>query len=293
VTRAIQSVAPILTFARLTIWEAARRRLLVALVLLTVGIVIVTSFGFSRLWTVTQGGVPIGEVQVRLIASQLLVAITFMFSFVLALSSVMVAAPSISGDVESGLVLSLLGRPVRRFDVAIGKWLGLAFLVVCYAAGAGGLELLGVDLTTGYVPPRPVELVLYVAGEGIVLLTLALLFSTRMAGMTGGIIALVLYLLAWIGGIVGGVGEALSADSLTFTGLATKLLVPTDVLWRGAVYAMEPASVAAAAKAAGPAAAANPFWAADPPPAALMVWALFWVVALLTLAWWSFRSREV
>jgi ABC-type transport system involved in multi-copper enzyme maturation permease subunit len=293
VTPAIQGFAPILTFARLTIWEAARRRLLVALVLLTLGIVVVTSFGFSRLWTVTQGGVPIGEVQVRLIASQLLVVVTFMFSFVLALSSVMVAAPSISGDVESGLVLSLLARPVRRFDLAIGKWLGLAFLVICYAVGAGGLELLGVDLTTGYVPPHPVELVLYIAGEGIVLLTLGLLFSTRLAGMTGGIIALVLYLLAWIGGIVGGVGQALNTDSLTYTGLATKLLVPTDVLWRGAVYAMEPASVAAAARAAGPAAAANPFWAADPPPAGLMAWSLLWVVALLTLSWWSFRSREV
>jgi ABC-type transport system involved in multi-copper enzyme maturation permease subunit len=286
-------MAPIVTFARLEIWEAARRRLLLALVLLTLAIIVVTSFGFSRLWTVTAGGVPIGEVQVRLIASQLLVVVAFMFSFVLALSSVMVAAPSLSGDVESGLVLSLLARPVRRFDVAVGKWLGLALLVVCYAGGAGGLELLGVDLTTGYVPPHPVELVLYIAGEGLILLTLALLFSTRLAGMTGGIIALVLYLTAWIGGIVGGVGQALSNDSLTYTGLASKLLVPTDVLWRGAVYAMEPASVAAAARAAGPAAAGNPFWAADPPPTALLVWALLWVVALLTLAWWSFRSREV
>jgi ABC-type transport system involved in multi-copper enzyme maturation permease subunit len=286
-------MAPILTFARLEIWEAARRRLLLALVLLTLAIIVVTSFGFSRLWTVTAGGVPIGEVQVRLIASQLLVVVAFMFSFVLALSAVMVAAPSLSGDVESGLVLSLLARPVRRFDVAVGKWLGLALLVVCYAGGAGGLELLGVDLTTGYVPPHPVELVLYIAGEGLILLTLALFFSTRLAGMTGGIIALVLYLTAWIGGIVGGVGQALSNDSLTYTGLVSKLLVPTDVLWRGAVYAMEPASVAAAARAAGPAAAGNPFWAADPPPTALLVWALLWVVALLTLAWWSFRSREV
>jgi ABC-type transport system involved in multi-copper enzyme maturation permease subunit len=286
-------VTPILTFARLEIWEAARRRLLLALVLLTLGIIVVTSFGFSRLWTVTADGAPIGEVQVRLIASQLLVVVAFMFSFVLALSSVMVAAPSLSGDVESGLVLSLLARPVRRFDVAVGKWLGLALLVVCYAVGAGGLELLGVDLTTGYVPPHPVELILYLAGEGLVLLTLALFFSTRLAGMTGGIIALVLYLTAWIGGIVGGVGQALNNDSLTYTGLASKLLVPTDILWRGAVYAMEPASVAAAARAAGPAAAGNPFWAADPPPTALLAWSLLWVLALLTLAWWSFRSREV
>jgi len=289
----LRSMRPIVTFARLTIWEASRRRLLIALVLLTLAIITVTSFGFSRLWTVTEAGVPIGEVQVRLIASQLLVVVTFMFSFVLALSSVMVAAPSISGDVESGLVLSQLARPVRRFDVAMGKWLGLAVLVVCYAAGAGGLELLGVDLTTGYVPPHPVELVLYVAAEGLVLMTLALLFSTRMAGMTGGIIALVLYLMAWIGGIVGGVGQALSTDSLLYTGLATKLMVPTDVLWRGAVYAMEPASVAAAARAAGPAAAANPFWAADPPPAGLLAWALLWLLGVFALAWWSFRSREV
>jgi ABC-type transport system involved in multi-copper enzyme maturation permease subunit len=293
VTGYLRAVHPIVTFARLTIWEASRRRLLVALVALTLAIIAVTSFGFSRLWTVTQGGVPIGEVQVRLIASQLLVVVVFMFSFVLALSAVMVAAPSISGDVESGLVLSMLARPVRRFDLAMGKWLGLAFLVVCYAAAAGGLELLGVDLTTGYVPPHPVELVLYVAGEGLVLLTLGLLFSTRMAGMTGGIIALVLYLMGWIGGIVGGVGQALNTDSLTYTGLATKLLLPTDVLWRGAVYAMEPASVAAAARAAGPAAAANPFWASDPPPAALLAWAVIWVLAIFTLAWWSFRRREV
>ena len=123
-TGAVAGAVPILTFARLTIWEAARRRLLIALVLLTLAIIVATSFGFSRLWTITNGGVPIGEVEVRLIASQLLVVVTFMFSFVLALSSVMVAAPSISGDVESGLVLSLLARPVRRFDVTLGSGSG-------------------------------------------------------------------------------------------------------------------------------------------------------------------------
>ena len=89
-----------------------------------------------------------------------------------------------------------------------------------------------------------------------------------------------------------GFGQAFSNDSLTYTGLATRLLVPTDVLWRGAVYAMEPASLATAARAAGPAAAANPFWASDPPPAGLLAWAVFWVLAVLTLAWWSFRARE-
>ena len=110
-------VAPILTFAKLTIWEASRRKLLIALVLLTLAIIVGTSFLMSRLWTVGgQNGRPLSEVEVRLIASQLLILIAFMFSAVLALSSVMVAAPSISADVESGLVLSMLSRPVRRAD---------------------------------------------------------------------------------------------------------------------------------------------------------------------------------
>src|SRR5439155_12474665 len=143
------------------------------------------------------------------------------------LSSVMVAAPSIFADVESGLVLSMLSRPVRRADLVIGKWLGLAVLVVLYAAGSGALELIGIDLTTGYVPPHPVELIAYVAGEGVILLTLALFLSTRLSGMTGGIIGLEAYFIAWVGGILGGIGVALSTDSLRHAGTVICPLVQT------------------------------------------------------------------
>jgi ABC-type transport system involved in multi-copper enzyme maturation permease subunit len=285
---------PIITFARLTIWEASRRKLLIALVLLTLLIIVGTSFLMSRLWTISgSGGRPPSEVEVRLIASQLLIVITFMFSAVLALSSVMVAAPSISADVESGLVLSMLSRPVRRADLVMGKWLGLAVLVVLYAAGSGVLELIGIDLTTGYVPPHPAELIAYVAGEGVILLTLALFVSTRLSGMTGGIIGLAAYFIAWIGGILGGVGVALNNDSLRHAGTVISLLVPTDQLWRGAVFSMEPASVLATARTAGRALAGNPFLVTDPPPYAFLAWTVAWVVGMLALTMWSFRTREV
>ncbi|MDQ6793206.1 MAG: ABC transporter permease [Candidatus Dormibacteraeota bacterium] len=287
-------VAPILTFAKLTIWEASRRKLLIALVLLTLAIIVGTSFLMSRLWTVSvQNGRPPSEVEVRLIASQLLILIAFMFAAVLALSSVMVAAPSISADVESGLVLSMLSRPVRRADLVIGKWLGLAVLVVAYAGGSGFLELLGISLTTGYVPPHPVQLLAYIAGEGLILLTLALLLSTRLPGMTGGIIGLVAYFVAWVGGILGGVGVAIGNDALRHTGTVIGLLIPTDQLWRGAVYSMEPASILAAARAAGRLNSGNPFLVSNPPAFAFLAWAAVWILGLLALTIWSFRKREV
>jgi hypothetical protein len=114
-----------------------------------------------------------------------------------------------------------------------------------------------------------------------------------MSGMTAGIIPLACYFMAWIGGIVGGVGEGLNNNALIAAGVVSKLLLPTDGLWRGAVYAMEPASVVASLRAAGPFLAANPFAAAYPPPAPFLAWTAAWFLALIGLALWSFRAREV
>ena len=77
-----------LTIAGLTVREAARRRLLLALVLLTLLVIAATGWGFSRIVTLSDRSGPLSELQVRLIASQLLILVMFMFSFVLALSAV-------------------------------------------------------------------------------------------------------------------------------------------------------------------------------------------------------------
>src|SRR5256884_6172816 len=132
---------PILVIARLTVQEASRRRLLLALLILTLLVVGFSAWGFNKITTVTRGdGTPLPPEQVSLITSQLLIVVTFMFSGVLALSAAVVAGPLISSEVESGLLLSMLARPIRRSEVLIGKWLGLAALVDRYAPFARGLE---------------------------------------------------------------------------------------------------------------------------------------------------------
>src|SRR6185312_6726010 len=134
------------------------------------------AWGFYKITTFTNSeGQPLPATQVNLITSQLLIVVTFMYSGVLALSAAVVAGPLISAEVESGLLLSMLARPVRRSEVVIGKWLGLAILVAIYAAGSALLELTAVNWATGYLPPHPVDLVAYVGAEGLVLLSLGLL----------------------------------------------------------------------------------------------------------------------
>jgi hypothetical protein len=123
-------------------------------------------------------------------------------------------------------------------------------------------------------------------------MTIALLFSTRLSGMVGGVIALVIFGIAWIGGIVGGIGSAFDNAAITHVGTVTRLILPTDGLWRGAVYALEPQSVLAVSAQAGPASAANPFFAATPAPLAFELYAAGWVALILGLAVLSFRARE-
>ena len=285
---------PALVIARLTVQEASRRRLLLALLILTLIVVGVSGWGFNKIATIPRSdGSLLTRAEVAVLSSQLLIVVTFMYSGVLALSAAVVAGPLISSEVESGMLLSIVARPVRRSDVVIGKWLGLAALVAIYAAGSAFLELTAVNWATGYVPPHPNDLVLYVGAEGLALLSLGLLLSTRLSGITGGVIALVAWLMGWIGGIVGDIGTALQNESVQNVGTVTHLLLPTDGLWRGAVYAMEPDAVLAALRASGAAASANPFAAVSPPPIQFLAWVVVWFALMLALSLWSFRTREI
>jgi ABC-type transport system involved in multi-copper enzyme maturation permease subunit len=285
---------PVLVIARLTVQEASRRRLLLALVILTLIVVGFSAWGFNKITTVTgSNGSTLPHDQVQLITSQLLIVVTFMYSGVLALSAAVVAGPLISSEVESGLLLSVLARPVRRSEVVIGKWLGLGALVAIYAGGSGLLEMAAVDWATGYMPPHPLELTLFVCAEGLALLSLGLLLSTRLSGITGGVIALVAWLMGWIGGVVGDIGTGLQNQAVENIGTISRLILPTDGLWRGAVYAMEPDAVIASLRLAGTIGRANPFSAVDPPPLAFLAWVAVWFALMLGLSIWSFRSREI
>ena len=288
------ALPPVLVIARLTVQEASRRKLLLALVILTLIVVGISAWGFYKISTVTgPNGKPPSHEEVIIVSSQLLIFVTFVYSGVLALSAAVVAGPLISGEVESGLLLSMLARPVRRSEVVIGKWLGLGALVALYAAVAGGAELGAVYWATGYVPPHPVQLLAYVGAEGLILLSLGLLLSTRLSGITAGVIALVAWLVAWIAGVVGDIGTGLQNDALEKVGVVSHLILPSDGLWRGAIFAMEPDTFIAALKALGTAGRANPFAATDPPPVSFLAWVVIWFAIVLGLSVLSFRRREI
>jgi len=155
------------------------------------------------------------------------------------------------------------------------------------------VELLGIWLGTSYLPPNPVAALAFVAAEGIVLMTLALLLSTRMAPMTGGVIALVLFFVGWIGGIALAIGQVFDNSTIKNIGVGSRLVIPTDGLWHGAIFYLEPADILSAARAAGRARAGNPFFADAPLSIAYILWVVAWILVVLVAANWSFARRDL
>ena len=285
-TRAIWPIA------RMTMVEASRRRMLVALAALTFLVIVGVGYGFSRLPDIG-GRRTLNHDDLNQIASILTILTFFMFSFVLTFAAVFVAAPAISSDVESGVILAIVPRPIRRSDIILGRWLGLTLVVVIYTITATLIELEVVSLVIGYLPPHPFEAVAFLVAEGVVAVTMGLLFSTRLAPMTGGIVATILLLAVWFAGIVGNLGFSFGNETVAAFGSVSRLIVPTDGMWRGALYYLQTPQLLAVQALAGRRAAANPFYAASAPPLPYLVWTAAWIVGLLGLTILSFRRKEL
>ena len=279
-----------LTVAKLTIGEAARRRvlwILAALALLAVGL---TAWGVSAL----VGGARddgVGELQIKFVVSQILIFIAFMFGFVLVMTAAFFGSPAIATDLESGVAQAMLARPLRRSSYLLGRWLGLAVVIVAYAVVCGLLAIGAVGLVSGYLPPDPILPILYLAGQALVLLSLTVLLSTRLPPIAGGAIAVVAYGLAWMAGVLGKIGLALGTTTLVTIGDALRILLPTDALWQGVVYGLEPSFVINAVE--DEFARSSPFFAAAPPSVAIVAWSAIWVVLVLVLAVNQLRRREL
>lgn len=109
--------------------------------------------------------------------------------------------------------------------------------------------------------------------------------------MTSGGFSLksVLFGLAWLAGIIGFIGGALSNEAMLNTGTAVSLLIPSDAIWRGASYYIQsPLFLAALGTQDG-----IPFAGTSPPAAPLVAWGLLYPLLLLGAAVLPFSRRDL
>jgi ABC-type transport system involved in multi-copper enzyme maturation permease subunit len=286
------TVRTVLTVAALTLREAARRRVVWALAALTVVLLALSAWGFAKLPAFHSqfGSLTSGEA--RLVASEVLNLVMFGMSLIAALGTAFLAGPTLAGEIESGTALAILARPVRRSAVLVGKWLGLVVFGGGFVAMAGLAEFLIVRAAVGYWPPDPVAGLALLAAQTTALLTLGLLLSTAISPMASGIVSVGLFGATWIAGVVGGVGKAVGNESVARVGTVSRMLLPTDGLWRGAMHAFQ--DPIALTQFGGPALQGGfPFLSDASLTAVYLAWAGLWIALVLGLAGLAFLRRDL
>jgi ABC-type transport system involved in multi-copper enzyme maturation permease subunit len=284
----------VIVIAKLTVRELVRRRVVWVLAALTLLSVALVAWGLDRLVSLARENGVTNELQIRIGVSQVLILIAFMFSFVLAMTAAFVGAPAIGGDLESGVALAILARPLRRSEVLLGRWLGSAVVVVAYTAASGSLAIAVAVVISGYGPPEPVLAIAFLSGQALVLLTLTLALGSVLPSIAAGAIAVVGFGLGWMAGVLAGVGAAFGVALLGQVAEVSRWIFPSDGLWRGVIYGLEPPVVVLLAAGSVPRFAdANPFYAAAPPPLAFVIWSIVWIGLVLGIASWWFERRDL
>jgi ABC-type transport system involved in multi-copper enzyme maturation permease subunit len=278
------------TFVRLTLREASRSRLLAlagALTLLYVGLI---AWGMAKLAENMHDA--IGAFTA---GAGLEVLAFFGGSFMLTLLAVFVSGHSTHQEGDGGLLQAILTKPVRRFDVLAGRWLASALILAVWVALFTAGLIWSVGVQVGYYPSHP-----WLAGgllllSALVMLSLRLLCGAFLGTLASGIVPLLVWGLAWMGGMVETVGHALKVDAMVNGGILTSLLIPTDAVWRGASYFLLPqvSSLASTVVGVSDPARGVPFFGVDPIATPMVVWAILYTAAAFLAGAAIFSRRDL
>lgn len=227
-------------------------------------------------------GTPV--VAMRQAHSFLLLAGLYVVHFLTVMLAIFASVDSVAGEITSHTIQALVTRPVRRWHILVGKWLGYALMLALFLGLLGGGVVLVMRALTGYAPPNPLQGLGLLVLEALVLVALSLLGGTRLSTLANGVGLFLLYGLAFIGAWVEQIGALLQSDAAVRVGVISSLVLPVEALWRRAAYLMQPPLANMIP---------TPFSVASVPSPAMVVYAALYGVVALLIAARSFGRRDL
>ncbi len=235
-----------------------------------------------------------GIIEQGFFSTQLLGMGLYLGSFITALLAILSSVGSIASEVESHQIDTWLARSLPRSKYLLGKFGGLASMLVLYAIlmFAGLLSInqfvgggaLAVHVSMGQVFSALGFFVLM----PIILVCVSLLLSSITTTVTGGIILIILYGISFIGGFIEQLGTVVGETSLVNIGIVSSLLFPTDSLFRKTTISLfdtadDPLSFASQGF----------FGSTSAPSDAMLIYTILYGAAALWLALRMFKKRDV
>jgi ABC-type transport system involved in multi-copper enzyme maturation permease subunit len=186
------------TIARLTFREASRRWVLWVALLLGVIFLVVYGLAYNSMQEDLQNNASrINQLMFSELYHFFLMAGLYVVNFLCVLMTVLTSVDTLSGEIASGTIHTIVSKPVRRWEVVAGKWLGYAGMLSLYLLLMAGVMAI-IYLTSGYVAPNALrhgaDLVEYPPAARF------LLGGSMLSTLTNGVLVFGLYGVAFIGG---------------------------------------------------------------------------------------------
>jgi ABC-type transport system involved in multi-copper enzyme maturation permease subunit len=289
----------LLLIARFTLQEAIRRRLFLAILLLSLLIigVFATLFGvvISQVGGTNSQGI---DPQLFLLGIGVFldVAAIWLVYLLSSLFTIVMTAGMISSEVDAGTFAVIVPKPLARAEIVLGKWSGYALVLCVYTACLLLAFLTVVYWLTGYWPEQaPGALGMLELGV-LALLALTTLGSACVPTIVNGAIALVLFVGAPIASFAQFIVQFISPTQLhSVQNITTviNLVIPTDALWHATSFYLLPPAAAFASMGQSTDGLNTPFTSAQPVAWPLVVWVVLYCCVLPVIAALRFQRRDL
>jgi Cu-processing system permease protein len=201
------------------------------------------------------------------------------------LMTILTSIDTLSGEIASGTIQAIATKPVPRWQVLIGKWLGFCGMLTAYIAiMVGGVN--AVTYAMAGITARHLASGLSLMWmESVVLLSVTFAFATYFSTLTTGVLTLGLHGLAFLGGWIEQFGAITQTQRAVNVGVIASVLMPSEALWRRAAFEMQ-SPLASAMRI-------SPFSTLSVPSTAMVFYAALYLVIALVIAIRRFSLRDL
>lgn len=270
--------------ARVTFQEAARRKILWTALLAAAAFL--TLFGTGMHFQVRNphfANIP-PLIRNQVLSTMLMVGF-YAIDMLAVLMTVLTSVDSVSGEIASSTIQAVATKPIHRWQLLLGKWLGFAGMIAAFVALVFG-EVFAVGYFIGGIQQHnALQGASLIYLECLIALTATFLFGTIFSTLTNGVIVLGLHGLAFIGGWLEQIGSVTQSDRLITLGIVSSILMPTESVWRRASYVMQ-SSIARSMDF-------SPFATRSTPSGTMILYAVLYMLIALSFALYRFQQRDL
>jgi ABC-type transport system involved in multi-copper enzyme maturation permease subunit len=272
--------------ARLTFREASRRKILLAALVLGLIYLAIYALGFYYVdQETTRSQIGPGLFELNQIRNFLFMAGLYVVNFLTVMMAVLTSVDTLSGEITSGTIHTLVSKPVQRWEIVLGKWLGFAGMLTLYLLLMAGGTIALVYLISDYIAPNVLR------GLGLLWMNAVLLLGVSLAGgavlstLANGVLVFGLFGIAFVGGWIEQIGSFIQNQTAVNVGIISSLIIPSEALWKRAAFEMQSPLVRALGF--------SPFSAASMPSGIMVLYGLIYAILALLMAIRLFSRRDL